>query len=112
MSGDHHCIWVADGTDPVWRLEVLLEPGDHETWLYRRDRGISRPRRQMIGVTVEGVPYLEPEGVLLYKAKATRAKDETDFRACAELMSAEARRWLREALRHAHPGHPWIDDLT
>jgi len=48
--------------------------------------------------TAEGVAYLKREKVLLYKAKATRPKDEDDFKACAPLMEFAARTWLKNAL--------------
>ena len=62
----------------------------------------------MIATSADGIPYLKPEGVLLYKAKAQRPKDDADFRDALGLMTLEARHWLREALLRAHPNHPWI----
>jgi hypothetical protein len=87
-------------------MDMLLEPGDADLWVFRRDATIRRPRSAMIGTSANGVPYLKPEGVLIYKAKARRPKDEADFAACAPLMDAAARRWLKDALARAHPGHP------
>jgi hypothetical protein len=112
FPNDIRGIWVADGRKAFWRLEVLLEPGDGEIWIFRRNRDIWRQRREMIAISADGVPYLRPEGVLLYKAKAPRAKDDADFRASLDLMSPGARQWLRGALRYAHPGHRWIDALA
>jgi hypothetical protein len=65
----------------------------------------------MVGKTAEGIPYLRPEGVLLYKAKAARPKDQADFRACSPLMEPAARMWLKDALAQAHPDHAWLDEL-
>jgi hypothetical protein len=112
FPNDTHGIWVADETEAVWRLEVLLEPGDNEIWIFRRSRDVRRQRRQMIATSADGVPYFSTEGVLLYKAKAPRAKDDADFRASLDLMSPGARQWLRDALRYAYPGHHWIDVLA
>ncbi len=92
-------------------MDIFLEPGDSLTWVFRRDETIRRQRSQMIAATREGVPYLKPEGVLLYKAKAVHAKDEADFRACVPRLQPSARAWLRDALSRAHPGHPWIGNL-
>jgi hypothetical protein len=108
---DKHQVWLLDRPTCVWRMDIFLEPGDVETWVYRREETIRRPRSEMTGVTAGGVPYLKPEGVLLYKAKAVRAKDEADFAACAPLLGEEARRWLRQALQRAHPGHRWLAAL-
>lgn len=110
-GSERHEIRILDDLTKAWRMEILLEPGDGETWVFRRDETIRRARSQMIATTAEGVPYLKPEGVLLYKAKEARAKDERDFRVCLPLMEAAARAWLRDALARTHPCHPWIGEL-
>ncbi len=101
-------IWLADEREDVWRLEILLEPGDDETWIFRRNHDVRRQRRRMIATSADGVPYLKPEGVLLYKAKDQRPRDNEDFRSSLGLMTLDARNWLRDALLRAHPNHPWI----
>lgn len=108
---DKHQVWLLEWPTGVWRLDMFLEPGDIETWVCRRDETIRRPRAEMMGVTTAGVPYLRPEGVLLYKAKAVRPKDEADFAASAPHMDKAARRWLKAALQRVHPGHRWIGAL-
>jgi hypothetical protein len=90
---EKHQIWILDDTAGAWRMDIFLEPGDAATWVFRRDATIRRPRADIIGRTNEGIPYLRPEGVLLYKAKATRPKDTVDFQACAPLMDPDARMW-------------------
>lgn len=110
-GSQHHQVWVLDRSAKIWRMDILLEPGDTDTWVFRRDETIRCPRSQMIATTTEGVPYLKPEGVLLYKAKATRPKDEDDFRTCAPLMAFAARTWLKSALVRSYPSHHWIDQL-
>ena len=107
---DKHQNWVLDPVANVWRMDVMLEPGDAQTWVFRRDETIRRPRAQMTG-TRDGVPFLNAEGALLYKAKAARPKDEADFRACLPVLDATARAWLRTALAVAHPNHPWLAPL-
>ena len=108
---DKHQNWVLDEATGAWCLDIFLEPSDAETWVYRRDERLRRPRSQMISVSTAGVPYLNPEGVLLFKARHLREKDEADFAGCAPLMSGEARHWLHDALGRAHPGHPWLQQL-
>lgn len=106
---EKHQNWVREGEH--WRMDVMLEPGDADIWVFRRDEAITAPRAQMIG-SRDAVPYLQPEGALLYKAKAVRPKDEADFALAAPAMDADARAWLREALERAHPDHPWIAKLV
>ena len=106
-----HQTWVLDEVAQLWRIDVMQEPGDRGTWVLRRDERIAAARERMTALC-DGIPYLRPEGVLLYKAKAQRPKDETDFSACLPHMNAEARDWLREALARVHPGHSWLPRLA
>jgi aminoglycoside-2''-adenylyltransferase len=108
---ERHQVWVLEESARAWRMDILLEPGDAEIWVFRRDETIRRSRSAMVGVSADGIPYLRPEGVLLYKAKASRPKDDTDFAACVPLMDGHARGWLKEALQRAHPGHRWLSVL-
>ena len=106
---DKHQTWVAEG--PAWRMDVMLEPGDAQTWVFRRDETVTAPRREMVGVSPAGVPYLKPQGALLYKAAKPRPKDEADFTLFAPLLDAAARAWLREVVARLYPGHPWLARL-
>lgn len=108
----NHQNWVLDPAARRWRADVMLEPGDHETWVFRRDPAITADRRTMQRRTADGVPYLAPAGVLLFKAKAARPKDEADLEACLPRLAAAERAWLSSALRVVHPGHPWIERLA
>jgi hypothetical protein len=107
-----HQTWVMEPAVQGWRMDVFREPGDDETWIYRRTGELSAPRAWASGRTAAGIPYVAPQIVLLFKAKATRDKDQADFALVAPRLSAEARRWLADALRATHPGHPWIDRLS
>jgi hypothetical protein len=108
----HHQVWVLDVEAEAWRIDVMLEPGDAGTWVFRRDESITAPRPSMVDHDRRGVPYLAPHGVLLYKAKAARDKDEADLATCLPRMGAAARTWLRAALERAHPEHSWLSRLT
>lgn len=109
-SSTRHQHWLLDREANAWRMDLMLEPGDVETWVFRRDERITAPRSRMIGRR-SAVPYLRPEGVLLYKAKLCREKDEVDFTACLPVMDARARAWLARALELVHPRHAWLDPL-
>jgi hypothetical protein len=108
---EKHQVWLLEEPARVWRMDMFLEPGDSEVWICRRDPAIRAPRSAMIGTSASGIPYLGPEGVLIYKAKARRPKDEADFAASLPLLDAARRRWLADALARAHPGHPWLAAL-
>ena len=108
---DKHQNWVLDPAANEWRMDIMLEPGDPQTWVFRRDTSICAPRSDMVGAR-DGVPFLKPQGTLLYKAKAARSKDEADFSTCLPHLDAAARSWLRESLTTVHPGHAWIAALS
>ncbi len=92
-------------------IEFLLNESSGATWRYRRNPAITR-RLDRIGTrTSAGVPFLVPEIVLLFKAKAPGAKDTHDFDLVRLRLSAGPRRWLKNALEACHPGHPWIAGL-
>jgi hypothetical protein len=76
-------------------------------WIYRRDPRIRRPYPGIIRHSADGIPYLAPEVVLLFKAGHPRGKDEADFRRVLPLLDRAQRRWLLDALTVTSPGHPW-----
>ena len=111
-SADKHQNWVLDPAPQRWRADVMLEPGDEATWVFRRDEAIHAERSLMIRRTVDGIPYLAPMGALLFKAKACRPKDRADFETCRPRLSTNEREWLVNALQLVHPRHNWIGRLT
>ena len=106
----HQC-WVLDQAANKWRLDVMSEPGDAGVWKCRRDESIAAPRSEILRRSAEGIPYLAPEAVLLFKAKAARPKDEADLANTLPLLSLAARTWLKQALLLTHPGHAWLEKL-
>ncbi len=104
-----HQRWVLEPGAQKWRMDVMLKPGDQQTWVCRRDETITAPRAEIVDTTPDGIPFLRPEAVLFYKAKAARPKDEADLAACLPRMSETSRRWLADALARAHPDHPWVE---
>lgn len=108
LAGDSHQTWAYDRAAQAWRFDVFREPHDGDTWICRRDERIRRPYPEIVATTAGGVPYLKPEFVLLFKAKAARGKDEADFAAAWPRMTEAQRQWLRDAVAMAHPGHEWV----
>lgn len=104
---DEHQTWAWEPVAGRWRFDVFREPHDGDTWICRRDPRIRLPLRDIIEHDATGVPYLAPEIVLLFKAKATRPKDEADFAHALPQMNIRRRRWLDDALDLVHPAHPW-----
>ena len=104
----HYQTWAWDPGASCWRFEVFREPHDGDVWICRRDARLRRPYGNLIRTDRNGIPYLSPEVVLLFKAKHRRPKDEGDYAALAPVLTAAERAWLDEALDLVHPGpHPW-----
>jgi hypothetical protein len=106
-----HQTWLRDPTTGNYLLDVFREPHDGQTWIYRRDESLRLPYTAVIQHTLDGIPYLVPELVLLFKAKDVRPKDQSDFDSVLPLMSRPQRETLSVFLARAHPGHPWLAAL-
>jgi hypothetical protein len=50
----------------------------------------------VIARTADGIPYAQPEIVLLFKAKAARQKDDDDFARVLPFLDAPRHSWLRD----------------
>jgi hypothetical protein len=64
-----------------------------------------------VGAEQDGVPFLRPEIVLLYKASEPSPKNDADFAAVRSHLTQTASQWLREALEVIDPRHPWVPHL-
>ncbi|MET7426768.1 hypothetical protein [Dactylosporangium sp. NPDC005555] len=102
-----HQTWAWDRAAGAWRFDVFREPHDGGTWICRREPRIRRPYSDIIHHTPDGIPFLAPEFVLLFKSKDPRPKDESDFRGILPLLSPDQRRRLDELLAMTAPTHPW-----
>jgi hypothetical protein len=108
----HHQTWVREHDGGPWRVDVFREPWDGDAWICRRDRRIRLSAADLIMRTSDGIPYARPEVVLLFKAKASRPKDEVDFATVLPHLDSSRRGWLRNALALVHPEHRWLERLS
>lgn len=104
-------LWGKRANTAQWELEFMLDESDIESWVFRRDVRITRPLSRAIRRDPEGIAYLAPEIQLLYKARATRPKDQADFDQVVPHLAREPRIWLRESLMSVEPEHAWISIL-
>jgi hypothetical protein len=111
VTDDVHNLWARDRTGGPWRVQVNLEPGTTTHWLYRRDPDITRPWDDVVWRD-RVVPYVNPAVQLLWKAKHSAPKEQTDFDVVAPRLAPAERAWLADAIRRAHPTSPWADVLT
>jgi hypothetical protein len=93
-------------------FDVFLTDAIEAVWQFRRDPRITRPVGE-IGArsSIEDIPYVVPEIVLLYKAKYHRAKDEHDFEQALPRLAPGQRGWLCAALLVHRPDDPWLAQL-
>jgi hypothetical protein len=106
-----HAVWCRPGGTSDWAFELLLNDSDATHWLFRRDHAVRMPLDDIALTSDDGIPYLVPEIVLLYKAKNVREHDVEDFDVTLPSLEARQRAWLRDAIAAAHPGHPWLERL-
>ncbi|RYE56189.1 MAG: amino acid transporter [Rhizobiaceae bacterium] len=100
-------VWCWDIAAARWRVDMMIEPGTPEIWICKRDHAITRPRGEIVGRSVEGVPYLGPSAILLLKAKHQRPKDEADFDMALPLLETSEKAWLKSCLGRLYPEHDW-----
>ena len=72
---------------------------------------ISYPIKDLCNFSNDGIPYLKPEIVLLYKVKQTREKDHQDFMTVKDYLSNRQRKWLSRAVQTHEPQHEWLEYL-
>jgi hypothetical protein len=101
-------LWGKRASTAQWELELMLDESDMESWVFRRDVRITCPLSRAIRRNPEGIAYLAPEIQLLYKARATRPRDQADFDQVVPHLTRESRTWLRESMMSVEPEHAWI----
>lgn len=106
-----HQTWLRDPVTGNYLLDVFREPHDGDIWICRRDESIRFPYSRITHHTPEGIPYLAPELVLLFKARNIRPKDQADFDATVSHMTTTQHARLAELLTRVHPGHHWLARL-
>ncbi|WP_053742001.1 nucleotidyltransferase domain-containing protein [Streptomyces sp. NRRL WC-3618] len=104
--------WSRDPVSGQFLFDVFREPHEGGTWICRRDKGLRLPYDAVVERTADGIPYLVPELVLLFKAKAPRPKDQADFDGVLPLLGRARREALSGWLERVHPGHPWLAELA
>jgi len=110
-AADHHQTWLRDPATGLYRLDVFRETQRDGRWVCRRSASITLPYDELILHTEKAIPYAAPEVALLFKAKALRQKDESDFARVLPRLDRSRRSRLHAWLSTVHPGHPWLDRL-
>ena len=102
-------------------IEFLFSQKQDDDFLYANNYAICRSMQDAV-LTQEGIPFLAPEIVLLYKSGYIEYLDKeyeyalhlvsvavNDFNLLLPLLNNERKGWLKKALRTIYPnGHAWI----
>lgn len=105
-------LWLRASAKDPWIVDIPLTPDADGLWTNKLLEQHVAPVDDVTWLAEDGIRYLLPEIVLLYKARLHRTKDEPDFIAALPRLTRGRREWLREALTAVVPGHPWIRKLT
>ena len=106
-----HQTWLRDRATGQYLLDVFREPHDGTTWLCRRDPAITLPYDLVYARSDDGIPYVIPEIVLLFKAPHLHPKDQADFDHVLPLLPPDRRRRLVTWLERVQPDHRWLAAL-
>lgn len=112
MMSEYFQTWLREPRSGEYKVDVFREPHVGRQWLCRRDQSITMPYDELILRTSDGIPYLIPEVVLLFKAKHLRGKDELDFQRILPDLDLTRRSRLRRWLEQVHPDHSWVEQLS
>lgn len=104
-------VWCLDSRSGLWCLQINRESGDRDGWSYRRLPSVRRAWPLAVR-EVEGMRVVAPEVQLLWKAADPAPKDEADKAAVTPLLDDEARQWLCDSIRRAHPASSWSDQFA
>ncbi len=111
-----HTIWCRNSKSDPDFIELLLNENDRSDFLYRKNTSIRRTASNAFLLTENGLPFLAPEIILLYKSGSyTTLGNRHDFEHTVSLLSHEQRHWLISALltveSAADTTHPWIAEM-
>jgi hypothetical protein len=104
-------LWMRRDANGPWLLDIVFSPSDGGEWVYKRQNRVRLPLDRVGRIGADGIPYLRPEVVLLFKAKHVRPKDEADFASVLGRLDHSAQAFLIEALHLTLPNHPWLAAL-
>ena len=90
-------------------IEVFFDRIEDGQYIFRRDPRVKQREERAILVR-DGVRYLAPELVLLFKSNDLSEKNLMDFDAAIGSLDTEAVTWLKGALSLIYAGiHPWLE---
>jgi hypothetical protein len=104
-------IWVRRDAGSPWRLDLPVTPDVDGRWQNKRFPEQVLDLDDATWMTKDGVRVLNPEIVLLFKARLDRVKDRRDRDRVLPLLDDDQRARLKHSVERLHPGHAWLDLL-
>ncbi len=104
-------LWLCADASAPWVVDVPLTPDADGRWANKFLPDHDDDVEKVTWVAGDGIRYLLPEIVLVYKARLRRGKDEPDFEARVPTLTRARREWMRRAVEQLVPDHPWLDRL-
>ncbi|MER7246652.1 hypothetical protein [Kribbella sp. NPDC000426] len=104
-------LWVRKHGDAPWVLDLPLTPDRDGLWTNKFIPDHAGRIDEVTWVADDGIRYLNPEIVLLFKARKRRTKDERDFRLVWPLLTEDKQTWLRGMIRRTDTEHPWLQQI-
>jgi len=105
-DGDPQPVLLRDESRGSWLLQVNVEDGSPQAWVYKRDPRLTLPWERAV-VEIDGVPTGAPEVQLVWKALRPRPEDTVDKDAVIEALGEGARAWYERAILSIHPHSTW-----
>jgi len=87
-------IWIREHAQASWLVDGLITPDVDGRWLSKRDPEHVADLDEVTWLDGDGVRYLDPEIVLLFKAAGDRRKDRRDLEVAWPLLDQEKQEWL------------------
>ncbi|MGA0228525.1 MAG: nucleotidyltransferase domain-containing protein [Paracoccaceae bacterium] len=103
--------WGWDEAKNVWWVDLMIDPGTEAEWVFKRNPDIRLPRSDAISTTPDGIPFLRPAPILLFKAKHCRPKDQFDFETALPHLSQSEKQWLMGSIEKEYPQCDWITEI-
>jgi hypothetical protein len=88
-------------------IDVPLIPDLDGLWTNESMPAQMVPLEDITWVAADGIQYLKPKIVMLYKAGTGRPKDDHDLQQAWPLLRQRQGCWLLDVIRATEPGRPW-----
>jgi hypothetical protein len=101
-------LWLRANATSPWIVDIPLTPNAGGRWTNKLLPDQVAELDTVTWVADDGIRYLLPEIVLVFKARLRRPKDEPDFEATLPLLDDQRCAWLKDALETLVPEHSWF----